>query len=91
MIVKCLTQEHNAVPRPGLEPGLLDLESRAQRSFIKYSRSCVLTVVVYSLPHHKARTLYACHNSTDVQDSCVKRPGARLQSKCVVFRWNQVQ
>ena len=29
MIVKCLAQEHNAVPRPGLEPGPLDPESSA--------------------------------------------------------------
>ena len=27
MRVKCLDQEHNAVPWPGLEPGALDLES----------------------------------------------------------------
>ena len=27
MRVKCLAQEHNAVPRPGLEPGLFDPES----------------------------------------------------------------
>ena len=27
--VKCLAQEHNAVPRPGLEPGLLNPESSA--------------------------------------------------------------
>ena len=27
MRVKCLTQEHNAVPRPGLEPGPFDSES----------------------------------------------------------------
>ena len=27
--VKCLAQEHNAVPRPGLEPGPLDLEYSA--------------------------------------------------------------
>ena len=26
---KCLAQEHNAVPKPGLEPGPLDLESGA--------------------------------------------------------------
>ena len=26
---KCLAQEHNAVPRPGLEPGPPDPESRA--------------------------------------------------------------
>ena len=29
MRVKYLAQEHNAVPRPGLEPGLPDLESSA--------------------------------------------------------------
>ena len=29
MRVKCLTQEHNAVPRPGLEPRLFDPESSA--------------------------------------------------------------
>ena len=27
--VKCLAQEHNAVPQPGLEPGPLDPESSA--------------------------------------------------------------
>ena len=31
MRVKCLAQEHNAVPRPGLEPGPLDPESRPPR------------------------------------------------------------
>ena len=29
MRVKCLAQEHNRVPRPGIEPGLLDQEFRA--------------------------------------------------------------
>ena len=29
MGVKCLAQEHNAVPRPGLEPGTSDPESSA--------------------------------------------------------------
>ena len=29
MGVKCLAQEHNVVPRPGLEPGPFDLESSA--------------------------------------------------------------
>ena len=29
MRVKCLAQEHNAVPRPGLKPGLFDPESSA--------------------------------------------------------------
>ena len=29
MRVKCLAQEHNAVPRPGLEPGQPDPESSA--------------------------------------------------------------
>ena len=29
MGVKCLAQEHNAVPRPGLEPGPFDPESSA--------------------------------------------------------------
>ena len=29
MRVKCLAQEHNAVPRPGFEPGPLDPESSA--------------------------------------------------------------
>ena len=29
MGVKCLAQEHNAVPRPGLEPGPSDPESSA--------------------------------------------------------------
>ena len=29
MGVKCLAQEHNAVPRPGLEPGTSDAESSA--------------------------------------------------------------
>ena len=29
MRVKCLAQEHNVVPRPGLEPGLPDPESSA--------------------------------------------------------------
>ena len=29
MRVKCLAQEHNAVPQPGLEPGPFDLESSA--------------------------------------------------------------
>ena len=29
MRVKCLAQEHNAVPRPGLEPGPPDPESSA--------------------------------------------------------------
>ena len=28
MRVKCLTKDHNTVPRPGLEPRLLDPESR---------------------------------------------------------------
>ena len=28
MRVKCLAQEHNAVPQPGLEPGPFDPESR---------------------------------------------------------------
>ena len=30
MRVKCLAQEHNAVPRPGLEPGPPDPETSAQ-------------------------------------------------------------
>ena len=29
MGVKCLAQEHNAVPRPGLDPGPFDPESSA--------------------------------------------------------------
>ena len=29
MRVKCLAQEHNAMTRPGLEPGPFDLESSA--------------------------------------------------------------
>ena len=29
MGVKCLAQEHNAVPQPGLEPGSFDPESTA--------------------------------------------------------------
>ena len=29
MGVKCLAQEHNTVPRPGLEPGSFDPESSA--------------------------------------------------------------
>ena len=29
MRLKCLAQEHDAVPWPGLEPGLLNLESSA--------------------------------------------------------------
>ena len=29
MIVKCLAQEHSAMPRPGLEPGPPDPESSA--------------------------------------------------------------
>ena len=29
MKLKCLAQEHNTVPRPGLEPGLLNPESSA--------------------------------------------------------------
>ena len=29
MRVKCLAQEHNAAPRPGLEPGPFDPESSA--------------------------------------------------------------
>ena len=31
MRVKCLAQEHNAVPRPGVEPGPPDPESSALR------------------------------------------------------------
>ena len=40
MIVKCLAQEHYAVPRPGLEPGPPDLESSA------------LAIRLPRLPHH---------------------------------------
>lgn len=60
-------------------------------SCVQCRRSCLLIHVLFSLPHRKAGSLYTCHNFTDVQDSCVKRPGPRLQSKCFVFRWNQVQ
>ena len=42
MRVKCLAQEHNAVPRSGLEPGPPDPESSA------------LTIRPPRLPHHKS-------------------------------------
>ena len=36
MGVKCLAQEHNVVPRPGLEPGPFDLESScAAKPYVK--------------------------------------------------------
>ena len=40
MRVKCLAQEHNPVPRPGLKPGPFDLESSA------------LTIRPPHLPHY---------------------------------------
>ena len=45
MRVKCLAQEHNAVPRPGFEPGPFDPESSA------------LTIRLPRLPNTAAKTV----------------------------------
>ena len=47
MGINCLAQEHNAVPRPGLEPGKFDPESNALT--IRPPRLPVLSILYVSL------------------------------------------
>ena len=53
MRVKCLAQEHNAAPRPGLKPGPPDPESRA------------LTIRPPRLPQSSRLQCTICHSFTD--------------------------
>ena len=57
---------------------------------LKHAILMFLDLLVFSLSHRKAGSLYLGHNSTNVQDFGVKRLGARLQSKRALLRWNQV-
>ena len=59
MGVKCLAQEHNTVPRPGLEPGPFDPESSA------------LTIRPPRLPHASHTPPLACAIFLQDLDPCL--------------------
>ena len=81
MGVKCLAQEHNAVPRPGLEPGPFDPESSALT--IRPARLAFSAVVwcIWSVLEKLTREDFSMHILKRVAKGfCVTRDGPKISS-----------